>query len=144
MSFTNLELDEQEDRCTLTIKIFTDDFADRLRLDNSSTVLIGRDTLNMKDKSIFTPYLTENLQIRLNGKYYPLDEWKLDSVKNNFEASWLYYSMKTDGNFKEVSVRNSVLFDVFRDQKNLMIITKEDDEKAFQFTRKKPVITTRY
>jgi len=144
VSFTSLELNIIEHRCTLAVKIFSDDFADRLRLDNLSEALMGRDTLNMKDKSFFTPYLTENLQIRLNGKYHPLDLWELDSVKNNFEASWIYYSKKIDDDCREISIRNSVLFDVFRDQKNLMIISRDNDEKAFQFTRRKPVITTRY
>ncbi len=144
ISFTSLDINGEASVGRLSVKVFSDDFADRIRLDHTNFALIENDTLNIKDKAIFLPYLAENLQIRLNGELKALDNWCLDSIKNNFEASWLYFSLDLDKVVKEISVRNSILFDVFNDQKNLLILSRDDEERAYQLSRKKPVITVRY
>lgn len=74
----------------------------------------------------------------------PANQWKLDSMSRNYEACWLHYSFTFQEDLKELSVRNTIFFDSFQDQKNLMIIGKGKTEKALQFTHKKPVSTIRF
>jgi hypothetical protein len=144
ISFTSLDINREAALGILSVKVFSDDFADRLGLDHANFALMENDTLTMKDKAIFLPYLAENLQIRLDGELKALYHWSLDSIKNNFEASWLYFSLELNQVVKEVSVRNTIFFDVFNDQKNLLILSNDGIEKAYQLSRKKPVITVRY
>lgn len=144
LSVTNLDYHSAKERCFLTVKVFSDDFAEIIRLREGEGVLQGRDTLSLKDHPVITPYLKDNLQIRLDGTLYSFERWSLDSIRNNFEATWLYFSLDYNNLFNEVSIQNTILFDYFADQKNLMIIARDTKERAFQFNHKKPVITLRF
>lgn len=144
VSVSNLDYQDDKHVCLLVLKVFSDDFAEVIRQREGLAVLEGRDSLSIKDNPIIRPYLKENVQIRLDGQLFEMDKWRLDSVKNNFEASWLFYSMEYNGLFKEISIRNSIFFDHFSDQKNLVIIGNGNEEKAFQINKRKPVITFRY
>ena len=144
VSMTNLDYNPKEETCIVSVKVFSDDFAAILRKNYGLQLLKGRDTIRIEDAAIFNLYVRENLKISLNGKPVSMSRWIMDSVKNNYEASWLYYSFKFGGQLHEVSVRNTIFFDSFNDQKNLMVIGNGENEKALQFTRRKPVITIRF
>lgn len=140
----NLDYNPDEEKCIVSVKVFSDDFATILRKNYGSTLLKGRDTLSIADAVVFNLYVSDNLKISLNGKPVAMSRWIMDSVKNNFEASWLYYSFDFKEQLQEVSVRNTIFFDSFNDQKNLMVIGNGEKEKALQFTRRKPVFTIRF
>lgn len=144
LSMVNLDYNPEEEKCIVSVKVFSDDFAAILRKRYGSTLLKGRDTICLADAVVFNMYVSDNLKISLNGKPVTMSRWIIDSVKNNYEASWLYYSFDFGEELQEVSVRNTIFFDSFNDQKNLMVIGNGEKEKAFQFTRRKPVSTIRF
>lgn len=144
VSFVNLDYYPKEEKCIVSVKVFSDDFASILRKKYGATLLKERDTLCLKDAEVFNKYIRENLMINLNGSAVSMERWRVDSVKNNFEASWLYYSFDFGDQLQEVSVRNTIFFDSFNDQKNLMVIGNGEKEKALQFTRRKPICSIQF
>ncbi len=144
ISLTNLDYLPKDTSCVLSVKVFTDDFTQCLKDKYGGNPLLGNDPISLQDEPIINRFIHENLKISINGNRIPVKAWKMDSVKNNFEASWLYYSFKFSEHIGEISVRNTILFNSFNDQKNLMVIGNAGKEKAFQFTLRKPVITLRY
>lgn len=144
LSVTNLDFRSDLQSCQLTIKVFSDDFAALIRAREGEHVLPSRDSLQAVDSLFFKPLLRDRLVIRLDGKTVPISGWKIDSVRNNFEASWLYLSMDYSGDFREVSFQNSLFFDTFSDQKNLLFVSRDDQEKAFRLLPRKPGLTVRF
>lgn len=144
LSVTNLDYSEAEQTCHLIVKVFSDDFADEIRSKMGVSALGGRDTLQITDSVLFQSYLADHIQIRIDGQQLPMEAWTLDSVRNNFEASWMFYSLHFTGAFEEISFGNSLFFTVFADQKNLVIIARNREEKAFQLNHRKPQVTVRY
>ena len=144
VSMTNLDYNPGDETCIVSVKVFSDDFAAILRKKYGSELLKERDTIRKEDATIFNLYIQENLRISLNGELVSTNSWRMDSVKNNYEASWLYYSFEFGELLQEVSIRNTIFFDLFNDQKNLMVIGNGKKEKALQFTIRKPVYTIRF
>lgn len=144
LSISNLDYRSEMNACSLSVKVFSDDFAGQIRAREGMQALPGRDTLCLSDSLLLKPYLAESLLIRLDQQAVPIGKWRLDSVSNNFEASWLYLSLDYEGAFREVSVRNVILFDAFDDQNNLLFISRDEEEKAFRLNHRKPAVTIRF
>jgi len=144
VSMVSMDYNSEAEKCIVSVKVFSDDFIAILREKYGLDLLQGRDTIRLKDTVILNSYVHENLKISLNGKLIPMNKWIMDSVNNNFEASWLYYSFEYSELLQEISVRNTIFFDSFSDQTNLMVVSNGKKEKALQFTHRKPVFTIRF
>lgn len=144
LSMTGFDYYKADKKCVISIRVFSDDFAALMRDKFGNGSFSTGDSVAMNDSSVIRQYFNDNLKFSLNGQRIPVAQWRLDSVKNNYEASWIYYSFEFGDLLQEISVRNTIFFDSFRDQKNLMIIGNGDQEKAIQFSSRKPVITIRF
>ncbi|MBN2681702.1 MAG: hypothetical protein JXR58_04290, partial [Bacteroidales bacterium] len=52
----------------------------------------------------------------------------------NHEAVWLDYELKYIGDLNKIKVRNSVIHDIYNDQKNLLIFSYKDKMEAHKLT----------
>lgn len=144
LSMTNFDYREDDKKCFISVKVFSDDFSSLMRHKYGSSYKATGDTICVEDSLTINQYVRDNLKISLNGRRIYMNNWQMDSVKNNFEASWIFYSFDFSEQLHEISVRNTIFFDSFKDQKNLMIIGNEEKEKAIQFSIRKPVISIRF
>ena len=141
---TNLDYLQDQKSCLISIKVFSDDFAALVKDQYAYKLQSGDYSVGLIDSLVLNQFVWEHLKIRLNGKHIGMKDWRIDSVKNNYEASWLFYSIEFREQLQEVSVRNTIFFNVFNDQKNLMVIANGDEEKAIQFTQRKSAYTVRF
>jgi len=140
MSFTNVEYNESEQIWEGSVKLFKDDFADEmLRLYGEKLDLEGE-----KEDSVhaecFDLFISEYLEISINEDVIDQETWKYEGRRLNFEAIWLNYSFTYSEVPKIVKLRNTLMFSLFNDQKNLVIFNYKGKQKAFQFRQNKPEI----
>lgn len=137
LSVTNVEFSESRELWEVSVKLFKDDFGDELkRLYGIETDFEGLES--RKDSLAFKDYIRRNLEIEINGRKLRSEDWVYEGKKVNFEAVWLNFSFRFEDNPKAVTLINTLMFSLFNDQKNLLIFTYKDDQKAFQFRHNKP------
>lgn len=113
----------------ITQRIFADDLEDALRNRFGRKV----DVYNPADPEILSEmigdYVQQNFRISLDGRPIQLNYLGYETEE---DAIWVYLEVPKVKNFKKISVRNTVFFEMFDDQLNLMNIKKEGSIRSLK------------
>ncbi|MCD6346904.1 MAG: hypothetical protein J7L96_05720 [Bacteroidales bacterium] len=143
VSFTNLDYDQEQNVWRLSAKLFSDDLQKVLEQKYGAGIMKGQQKISTAQSTYLIKYFTEHLDIRINGKDFPVSDWKLEKVTTNYEATWVEFSFNFTDPPTEFSIRNTILFDFYTDQKNLLFVSWKNEEKAFQFTKRREFFSFR-
>jgi len=136
LSFTNLEFRAGDSRWKITIKVFSDDFANSLNVATGFEGQFSKKSKSLEYKDIFKKWLTPLLTVSFDQKEIPVSDWTFEGLKIQEDATWLSFSFQAPVPVDEVRVKNTIHFDIFADQKNLFIFTMGRFQSAFQFRHK--------
>lgn len=124
LTFTNLEFKTQNSHWLLTIKVFSDD------------AIIDKKTKNSETELILKKWFENRFRIWFDSKPVEFDTWKFEGIKVKDDASWLTYTFTAPLPVVEIKIRNTLLFDLHADQKNLFILTMGQFQSAHEFKNK--------
>ena len=128
LTYTQLDLDAKG--ANVTVKLFADDFGTALSRKAGTQISLA-DTANVANKKLVMKYIAENLKLAdAKGR---LASYRWQGWEWNHEAVWVHCRAKWPDGLDKVLVINSLMLDVFRDQKNLLIRSKNGDERPFSF-----------
>jgi len=144
LTITNLEYLSDEKQWVVSTKLFTDDFHEVLLTQYGKQALGDDSTITIKDEQNLLRYFKTHMRVSINSIPIPVTDWNLHRVHANDEATWVEYRFIFEKEPTEFSIKNTLLFDLFNDQKNLLFVGWEEKEKAFQFTQKKGFFTFRF
>ena len=133
ISVTNMEYNNEKQAFDISVKMFTDDFEKALDYKYGIKANIGKDNEIDDLSGYFSKYAKENLLFFLDGKNNIGTQVKFLKKEMNFEATWLYFELKTDRKIKDVKIKTTFLNDLYPDQKNLLIFTYGEFQEGFQF-----------
>lgn len=134
LTFTNLEFKTANSRWILTIKVFSDDFAANLKSVTGSSDISAR-MKSGEDKMLKT-WLENRFSISFDSKTVEMDGWKFEGIRVMEDASWVTYSFTAPLPVSEIRVKDALLFDLYKDQKNLFILTMGQFQSAHEFKNK--------
>lgn len=136
LTFTNLEFNTQNSRWILTIKVFSDDFATNLKMaGEAESVASGRVKGSEADKAL-KKWLESRFLIWFDSKPVPPDTWKFDGIRVKEDASWLMYTFTAPLPISEIKIRNTLLLDLYPDQKNLFVLVMGQTQSSHEFKNK--------
>jgi hypothetical protein len=124
ISSTSLDFRTAQNRWELTIKIFSDDFEEALRLD-------------MTNKENLDGWISKQMLIYFDNQLVESANLKLEEVKKKEDATWIRYSFKKSLPTSEIRVVNKLLLNLYSDQKNLFIFTMGRFQSALEFNARK-------
>lgn len=133
VSITNMDYDEKNQEVTFSTKIFKDDF--QLLFGHLNEINIDfedQDSINKYSQIIYR-YCLKSLKIELNDEN---QECQIDKVEVKDDAVWLSGRFKITEPIKSIKIINTLLLDLYFDQKNLLIFQFKDKEYAYQFNIK--------
>ncbi len=138
VSVTNLEFQSEKNTISLSFKVFTDDFQLIInQLYNIQVDLSEKGNYNLHKEKIDS-YFQDHFKIIVKGKEL---KYTNEGMKKNDEAVWFYYNIALKKEVKTFTIKNSILLDLYPDQKNLLILKKREIEKGYQFNFKKKEYT---
>ena len=137
VSVTNIDYNSKSKLFDISVKLFADDFSKILN--SKYRTKINFENKNKNDNRYVDKYIKENLKLFLNNKNINNKKLKLTQVKYKKVENvvWLYYKYKYSENPKKVKIINTLMNDLYRDQKNLLIFTYKKTQKAFKFDKSK-------
>jgi len=139
VSVTNIDLDPDEGKMELSVKIFADDFQDLILHKYSVQLKLTDQELPGDKIHSVNRYIGETLQFEINGK--EIGELNFDKSELNEEAIWLYYSYDHGKRIREINVRNNLMNEKFDDQTNLLIISYNSKQNGYRMDNKTTDLT---
>ena len=129
LSVCDIEFDSQNRSLEISQRIFADDLENVLR----PKIGAKTDILNPVNKeqlsSAIRDYVLQNLQLQLNGKKvtpryvgYEVDE----------DVVWVYMEVPNVRSLSTITVQNTLFFEVFEDQLNLINVKKDGKVRSLK------------
>jgi uncharacterized protein DUF6702 len=137
VTLTSIDYNSLDEKCEITIKIFSDDFEIALEKYSNQDLNINsvEETKNIEE--IITSYIENNFSIIFDDKKHDL---MYISKENNHEATWLKFEIGIS-DFQTINIQNNLLLNVYDDQKNLIIFKNGDFQKGFNLdSNKKDIV----
>jgi hypothetical protein len=131
LSVSDIEYNPETKSLEITQRLFADDLEDALHHQNSGKV----DVLNPADparlSALIGRYLQQNFQLQLNGKQ---TETKYLGYEIEGDAVWVYMEVPNVRRIKSISVQNTVFFEMFDDQVNLINVDKDGEIRSLKLS----------
>jgi len=141
VSVTEMNYNAADKNLEISCKLFTDDFEKTLANINHTKIDLTTPANKAEADKMVTAYIKSHLQLKLDGKAVTLEY--VGYEKEN-DAVWSYFQVSDPAAPKKIEVTNSILYESYDKQMNLMHVTVAgnrkstrlnypDKEAAFQF-----------
>lgn len=117
LSVTEINYKTKSQSLQIITRVFVDDFENVLRKRFNDDIRLVKDAEEGPVKKMIERYLGQKLQLNSNGK-----EHKLKYLGKEYDNDQviLYIEVEKVSPFTEISITNSILTDLFDDQKNVV------------------------
>ena len=131
ISMCELRFNEETSTFQVSLKFFIDDLEVGLKKDGLAPLNLGSPKENADANEIITSYLDKYFSIEIDGKKLPL-HFDGKEISEDFQAVWCYVEYNDVlNNARVCKLTNSILLDVFSDQRNIMDIKMNKSHKAY-------------
>ncbi len=131
VSVCNVDINDTE--CTVSVKLFKDDFALALKNNYQTDVAMEKADENT-NRQFISKYINNCLQIELNKTRLLKLEYKSSEI--NEDAIWVHFNAGTIENISHIRIRNILMLDLWDDQTNLLIMSVKGKENGYRFNRR--------
>lgn len=135
VSITNVDYLQNENKVELSIKVFKDDF--QLLFVHLYQLNIDFDNIekNINSQEKINTYFSNHLKVNIDNKENK--ELKYKGVKKNDESIWFLYEIELSAVPNSIEFTNTILLDLYLDQKNMLIFSYNDKEEGYLFNLKR-------
>lgn len=132
VSITTIEYQPEKKGFVVAIKIFYDDIS--ISVLNRYKETLNFVTSKKESEKSSHRYISEVFAIKINNKEQS-GRMKFAFSEIHSEALWMYYVLPYKESIKNVTVTNSILNEMYPDQKNLVIVKIDKFEKGYSLDR---------
>ncbi|MCF6365099.1 MAG: hypothetical protein L3J35_02745 [Bacteroidales bacterium] len=136
ISIVNIDYKDSEKTFLISIKLFTDDFEKIVNKNFNTTINLGKTNETKDCNKYINKYIKKNFIFKVNKKNLFNTDVFVKKVNKDENSTWLYYKVKYNSG-RKVSISNTILNDLYNDQKNLFIFTFKNTQEAYKFGKNK-------
>ena len=128
VSTTSVRYVPNENSFQITTQVFLDDFESALRLNGNENISLTPDGSQVKIDSLIEDYFRKNIIFKAKG-----EKMNFDFLGKVYKMDVLvaYMEFKIDNIVSPLSIKNTILFDYLRDQKNIIHLKLASKRKSF-------------
>lgn len=133
ISVTQINYIQDKQSVQITSRIFIDDFENVLKENYDQTIELATPNETEKVNDYVENYLKENIVVKINNKAS-----KMTFIGKEYEGDIMRCYLEIEGitRIESFEVFNSVLFDMFEDQQNIVKTKMNSKQKSFILTTK--------
>ncbi len=137
LSVTNVDFKVPENEFDISVKLFTDDFETILNKTYLTQLNIGKANETHDSKKYIQKYLQSNFKMLVNEKNI-FENARFTGKEHNEDenVTLLRFKVKYPGG-KNFIISNTLLTDLYNDQKNLFIFNFKNTQEGFIFEKNK-------
>ena len=125
VSTTLIDFDLKTKSFEITLKVFYDDLEQALEID-SKTIDYKQDYEYLTN--LYQTYLEQNFQLRINSETININYLGFEKKRDQIN---LYMEINNELEEDNILIKNSILYNLFPNQKNIILIRKGDFRKSF-------------
>jgi hypothetical protein len=133
LTYTGLEYKAVANRWVMTIKVFSDDFASDVKLATGVGEFSGQNATADETDRILKAWLSERMMIWFDDQSVPAAAWRFDGIRVKEDATIITYSYSGIKPGLSIRIKNTLLMNLYSDQKNLFILTMGKRQIAHEF-----------
>jgi hypothetical protein len=134
LSLTQIDYNEKSKALQVTMNVFIDDF--ELTMNNTFNKQFNLNTKNelVDSEKFFNQYLQDHFKIKLEGQ--PIS---FNYIGRKYEGDVVFFYLEFEGvtDVKSIEIENTVLFEYFADQKNLIKLKIKGEFDSLLLTKGK-------
>jgi len=140
VSNTEVSYNTKNKSLEITCRIFTDDFENALSKRFKSKIDLYAKNQEKEMNAFVKSYLEANLKFMVDGKTV---KYNYIGFENDHEATNVYLEIANSPSFKSLGLANSILYDLFEDQMNILHVEKNGNRKSTKasFPEKQMVVS---
>ena len=116
---TEITFDEKNKSLNMTLHIFIDDLEKALQHTGKEKLFIGTEKENATANQEIENYLQKNFFLDIDNKKVNYN-WVGKETAKDMQAIYIYLSVEKTKNFKQIRFNNTLLTEIFPDQKNIV------------------------
>jgi hypothetical protein len=128
VSVTQIDYIEERGELQLTSRIFVDDLEKLLRERYDESVTLAGDNESDKVHIYLDKYLRQKIGVKINGEAKTL---KFLGKEYEDDIAICYLEISDIQSIKSIEITNTVLFDIFEEQKNIIRMKINSKRKSF-------------
>lgn len=137
LSRTEINCNQDNQSLEVTMYIFIDDLESSLKMDGYDSLYIATNRESAEAEPTIRRYLEKHFTVYINGEKVKFN-FLGKELSDDLTAIWCYLEATGIGNPTEVNVFNDVLTEQFDDQKNMILLRKNKQEKYMLLHTGKP------
>lgn len=140
VSICEIDHNPKQKKLEISLKLFFDDIAYTLEKQYNIKLDQSHNTTQLHDENIdqyLFDYINENLEINVNGKTLKL-EWVGKELEQRGEILWCYIEAPKVANPNRIAIHNTLLFDFFPEQVNLVHIKANNKRHSLTLDKGQP------
>tara|TARA_R100001369_G_scaffold21881_3_gene39736 strand:- start:44232 stop:44777 length:546 start_codon:yes stop_codon:yes gene_type:complete len=134
LSVTEMEYSEKTQNLKITSHIFIDDLEDLLQTRYDKSIKLGQKNESSNVPTLIKKYLGKKLEINIDGKVYPVKY--LGKIYED-DMALLFLEIEHVPSFKKIIVKNTILTDMYSEQKNLVHVAFKGTTKSLVLNKDK-------
>jgi hypothetical protein len=127
ISNTEVNYAEKERSLQITTRVFSNDFEKLLQTRYDNSIRLRKNESSENAELYIKRYFKEKFQIKLKGKIKPKNFIGKQFKENR---TILYFEVENVSHFDKISIKNTILMDLFEQQKNMVHVTQNDETKT--------------
>ncbi|GAO43559.1 hypothetical protein FPE01S_02_06640 [Flavihumibacter petaseus NBRC 106054] len=127
VSVSEVQHNAKDKTLEVSIKLFIDDFEKALSAGRETAVDLSAPKDQAKANELVFHYLQQHFKIKVNGQPVTLEFVGYEKEK---EAAWCYVQVTNVPNVQKLEIANSLLYDAFDKQINIMHVTVNGERKS--------------
>jgi len=134
VSFVTVEYDAQSESFKILFRIFVDDFDLILNKKYGKEIKLSEGKWDDDYLKIVNKYLLEHFRLIVDGKDKTKSLLNFSKKELKEQAIWLYFDSNSKVKSSDFIIQNSLMTDLYQDQKNLLIFTFNGKQEGVTFT----------
>ena len=138
ISVTNIDILPKRNKIFFSVRVFINDFNLLINKTNNNHIDLAKLPPLSNIKQFVNTYVSNNLIFFIDNKK---NENKISLLRykiNKEGAIWFFFEIpNTNCNFEKISIKNTLLNDLYKDQTNLLILSYNNSQQAYSYNREK-------
>ncbi|OHX68052.1 DUF6702 family protein [Flammeovirga pacifica] len=142
LSVSEVNFNQETKSIEISSKVFIDDLEEGVQLIGGPELHLFTEKEVTNSEEWINKYFEENFKIKINDKEKAfLWVGKETDQNRDIQAVWVYLEITGVKKVKELTIENSLLYDVHADQRNMLHLKCNGTKKSWLFDLKKSIET---
>lgn len=132
VSTTDIEYVVEQEQVQIVMHLFIDDLELALQQAGAPKLFLGTPNELPQTRQHLSSYLEKKFRLSWNGHYLPTPMLGYE-MSDDMQAIWVYLQANTTRDLQSIEVQNTVLTEIYSDQKNIVKFKAEQGKKRATF-----------